>query len=464
VYKNRKFKLSYKLDKRDGLLLGGKKMKKNIIKPSILPGFMELLPREQKIFNDIQRKITKVYEENGCLSIDTPIIEKAEVLLAKSGGETEKQVYSFEKGKNNLALRFDLTVPFARYVAQYFNDIVFPFKRYQVGKVYRGERNQKGRYREFYQFDVDVIGKEKLSISNDAFVISLASKAFKEIGIENYRFQISNRKILKGLLEELEVENSKEVMTLIDKYDKIGKTDFSIEMDKIVDFEKSKAIKSLVEIKGESSEVLNELVSLNVNNDKFKEGIEELKKVRDLLLMLGVKEEEFSLDLKIIRGLDYYTGTVFETILVGNEEYGSICSGGRYDNLAENYTNNILPGVGISIGLTRLFFVLKEIGFVESYKLDNSLDYLIIPIGYTLEYSCKVMKELERKGASVSIYFEEDPLKKKMSYANKLEVKNVVLIGEEEVLNNTIKIKNMISGREELIETFVDIILNIPNA
>lgn len=427
-------------------------MKKNIIKPSILPGFMELLPREQKIFNDIQRKITKVYEENGCLSIDTPIIEKAEVLLAKSGGETEKQVYSFEKGKNNLALRFDLTVPFARYVAQYFNDIVFPFKRYQLGKVYRGERNQKGRYREFYQFDVDVIGKEKLSISNDAFVISLASKAFKEIGLKNYRFQISNRKILKGLLEELEVENSKEVMTLIDKYDKIGKDNFSIEMDKIVEFEKSKAIKKIVEIKGNSNDVLAKLVNLNVNNDNFKEGIEELKKVRDLLLMLGVKEEEFSLDLKIIRGLDYYTGTVFETILVDNEEYGSICSGGRYDNLAENYTNNILPGVGISIGLTRLFFVLKEIGFIESYKLDNSLDYLIIPIGDTLEYSCKVMKELERKGAYVSIYFEEDSLKKKMSYADKLEVKNVVLIGEEEVLNNTIKIKNMISGREELIK------------
>lgn len=427
-------------------------MKKNIIKPSILPGFMELLPREQKIFNDIQRKITKVYEENGCLSIDTPIIEKAEVLLAKSGGETEKQVYSFEKGKNNLALRFDLTVPFARYVAQYFNDIVFPFKRYQVGKVYRGERNQKGRYREFYQFDVDVIGKEKLSISNDAFVISLASKSFKEIGLENYRFQISNRKILKGLLEELEVENSKEVMTLIDKYDKIGKEDFSFEMDKIVEFEKSNDIKNLVEIKGDSNEVLDKLANLNVNNDNFKEGIEELKRVRDLLLMLGVKEEEFSLDLKIIRGLDYYTGTVFETILVGNEEYGSICSGGRYDNLAENYTNNILPGVGISIGLTRLFFILKEVGFIESYKLDNSLDYLIIPIGDTLEYSCKVMKELKRKGASISIYFEEDSLKKKMSYANKLEVKNVVLVGEEEVLNNTIKTKNMISGREELIK------------
>lgn len=427
-------------------------MKKNIIKPSILPGFMELLPREQKIFNDIQRKITKVYEKNGCLAIDTPIIEKAEVLLAKSGGETEKQVYSFEKGKNNLALRFDLTVPFARYVAQYFNEMVFPFKRYQLGKVYRGERNQKGRYREFYQFDVDVIGKEKLSISNDAFIISLASKAFKEIELENYRFQISNRKILKGFLEELEIENSKEVMTLIDKYDKIGKEDFYIEIDKIVEIEKSKAIQNLVEIKGDSNEVFAKLLNLNVNNDNFKEGIEELKKVRDLLLMLGVKEEEFSLDLKIIRGLDYYTGTVFETILVGNEEYGSICSGGRYDNLAENYTNNILPGVGISIGLTRLFFILKEIGFIESYKLDNSLDYLIIPVGDTLEYSCKIMKELERKGGSVSIYFEEDSLKKKMSYANKLEVKNVVLVGEEEVLNNTIKIKNMISGREELIK------------
>ena len=192
-------------------------MKKNIIKPSILPGFMELLPEEQQIFNDIVSKITKVYEDNGCLAIDTPIIEKAEVLLAKSGGETEKQVYSFQKGKNNLALRFDLTVPFARYVAQYYNDLVFPFKRYQIGKVYRGERNQKGRYREFYQCDIDVIGKGQLSIDNDAWVISLASKAFKSIGLTNYRFQISNRKILKGILSELKIENVNEVMILIDK-------------------------------------------------------------------------------------------------------------------------------------------------------------------------------------------------------------------------------------------------------
>lgn len=429
-------------------------MSKNIVKPSILPGFMELLPKEQRIFNDIKRKIAKVYEENGCLSIDTPIIEKAEVLLAKSGGETEKQVYSFERGKNNLALRFDLTVPFARYVSQYYNDLVFPFKRYQVGKVYRGERNQKGRYREFYQFDVDVIGKAKLSISNDAFVISLASKAFKAIGLENYYFQISNRKILKGFLEELEIENSKEVMTLIDKYDKIGKEVFSQEIKELVGEDKGKFIKDLIEIKGSSKDVINKLLSFNINNSIFNEGIEELSKVIKVLLMLGVLEEEFVIDLKIIRGLDYYTGTVFETLLKGNEVYGSICSGGRYDNLAENYTNNIFPGVGISIGLTRLFFILKEIGFVDKYRIKKTLEYLILPIGDTLEYSLKVLKVLETKGYSCSIYFEEDSLKKKMNYANRLGVEKVVLIGEEEVLNRKIKIKNMILGSEEIIEFY----------
>ena len=230
-------------------------MKKNIIKPSILPGFMELLPEEQQIFNDIVSKITKVYEDNGCLAIDTPIIEKAEVLLAKSGGETEKQVYSFQKGKNNLALRFDLTVPFARYVAQYYNDLVFPFKRYQIGKVYRGERNQKGRYREFYQCDIDVIGKGQLSIDNDAWVISLASKAFKSIGLTNYRFQISNRKILKGILSELKIENVNEVMILIDKYDKVGKDIFNEEINKIIGIEKGNYLSKIINISGSTEEV-----------------------------------------------------------------------------------------------------------------------------------------------------------------------------------------------------------------
>lgn len=426
-------------------------MKKNIIKPSILPGFMELLPREQEIFNDIVSKISKVYEMNGCLAIDTPIIEKADVLLAKSGGETEKQVYSFQKGKNNLALRFDLTVPFARYVAQYYNDLVFPFKRYQIGKVYRGERNQKGRYREFYQCDIDVIGKEKLSINNDAWVINLADKAFKEIGLSNYRFQISNRKVLKGILTELEIDNQADVMILIDKIDKIGEEVFISELKNLIGIDKSEYLNKILKLDGSNDEKLEELSKLDIKNEYYNEGVEELKKVKSLLEILGVDKENFEINLKIIRGLDYYTGTVFETILLGNEGYGSICSGGRYDNLAENYTANILPGVGISIGLTRLFFVLKEIGFIDKYKIENKLEYLIIPIGDTMEYCGKVLQYLQSKGYGVSIYFEDDSLKKKMNYANKIGVENVILIGEEEIANNKVKVKNMKSGDDIII-------------
>lgn len=421
-------------------------MKRNIIKPSILPGFMELLPREQQIFNDILSKITKVYEDNGCLAIDTPIIEKAEVLLAKSGGETEKQVYNFEKGKNNLALRFDLTVPFARYVAQYYDDLVFPFKRYQIGKVYRGERNQKGRYREFYQCDIDVIGKGELSIDNDAWVISLASKAFKSIGLNNYKFQISNRKILRGVLSVLKIENVNEVMILIDKYDKIGKEVFTSELENLIGSEKSQYLNKILDINGSNEKILEDLFNLNIENEYFIEGLKELKKVKLMLEILGVNDDEFKINLKIIRGLDYYTGTVFETILVGNETYGSICSGGRYDNLAEKYTDNILPGVGISIGFTRLFFVLKEIGFINNYNIENRIDYLILPIGETMEYCGEVLKNLQGKGYKVSIYFEEGSLKKKMNYANKLGVKNVIFIGEEEVEKDIVKVKNMNSG------------------
>lgn len=427
-------------------------MKKNIIKPSILPGFMELLPREQEIFNDIVNKIINVYEKNGCLPIDTPIIEKADVLLAKSGGETEKQVYSFQKGKNNLALRFDLTVPFARYVAQYYNELAFPFRRYQIGKVYRGERNQRGRYREFYQCDVDVIGKESLSLRNDAWVISLASKAFKEIGLKDYKLQISNRKILKGVLNELEIENSNEVMILIDKFDKIGEEKFLEELNELIGKEKSEFLSNILSTKGNSQDIFNKLDGLNIKNKYFTDGVEELKIVISTLNLLGVAENEFNINLRIIRGLDYYTGTVFETLLLGNENYGSICSGGRYDNLAENYTENILPGVGISIGITRLFFVLKEIGFIDEYKIENKKDYLIIPIGDTMEYSLKVMNYLQKKKYNVSIYFEEDSLKKKMKYANKLGVENVILIGDEEERDNSMKIKNMKSGEDRVVK------------
>lgn len=427
-------------------------MNKNKIKPSILAGFMELLPKEQQKFNDIVDKILDVYEKNGCLLIDTPIIEKAEVLLAKSGGETEKQVYSFSKGKNNLALRFDLTVPLARYAAQYYNELTFPFKRCQLGKVYRGERNQKGRYRELYQCDVDVIGKNKLSINNDAWVISLAAKAFKAIGLENYQFQISNRKILLGICEQLEISNYYEVMILIDKYDKIGREKFIEELTALIGKDKCEYLSGIIDLKGTLPEIFEKLTSLNVKNENFSEGVSELKTVIKMLSILGVDNKYYTINLKIIRGLDYYTGTVFETIAIGNECYGSICSGGRYDNLAENYTDNILPGVGISIGITRLFFVLGEIGFLNNYCVKNKAEYLIIPVGDTLEYCGVVMEKLEEKSIGASIYLEDETLKKKMNYANKLGIENVILVGEEEVIQSKVKIKNMKSGEESMVK------------
>jgi len=426
-------------------------MKNNKIQPSILPGFMELLSKEQQVFKDIVRKITKVYEENGFLEIDTPIIEKSEVLLAKSAGETEKQVYRFNRGSNDLSLRFDLTVPFARYSAQYFNELTFPFKRYQIGKVYRGERNQRGRYREFYQCDIDIIGNNKLSINNDALVIGMAAKGFRAIGLKDYKFQISNRKILSAILKALEIVNTNEVMILIDKYDKIGATEFEKSLDELIGKEKADLINKVINLSGKSEEILNELKELDLASEEFEKGIEELETVRKMLKIFGVEDNEYEINLKIIRGLDYYTGTVVETFLMGNESYGSICSGGRYDNLAQNYTDNILPGVGISIGLTRLFFVLKEIGFLDNYKVEKSIEYLIIPIGDTLEYCGKIYKRLLEKGKFTEIYLEDDKLKKKLNYANKLGIPNVILIGEDEVLNKQVKIKDMVSGEERVI-------------
>ena len=429
-------------------------MKNNKIQPSILPGFMELLPKEQKIFEDIVRKITKVYEENGFLKIDTPIIEKSEVLLAKNAGETEKQVYRFNRGSNDLSLRFDLTVPFARFSAQYFNELTFPFKRYQIGKVYRGERNQKGRYREFYQCDIDIIGNNKLSINNDALVISMVSKGFKAIGLKDYKFQISNRKILSAILKGLEITNVTEVMILVDKYDKIGPAEFKNLLYELIGKEKADIINKVINFNGSNEEIINKLIKLEINSDEFEKGIEELQAVRKMLKIFGVDDNEYVINLKIIRGLDYYTGTVFETFLIGNESYGSICSGGRYDNLAQNYTDNILPGVGISIGLTRLFFVLKEIGFLNDYKVEKSIEYLIIPIGDTLEYCAEIYNELLKKGKFAEIYLEEDKLKKKLTYANKLGIPNVILIGEDEVLNKEVKIKDMVSGKERIVGDF----------
>ena len=427
-------------------------MKNNIITPSILPGFMELLPKKQIIFNDMVNKITEVYKQNGFLPIDTPIIEKAEVLLAKSAGETEKQVYQFTKGSKELALRFDLTVPFARYVAQYHNDLVFPFKRYQIGKVYRGERNQRGRYREFYQCDVDIVGNEKLDIKNDALVVSTVYKALKSIGIDEFKIQISNRKILKGVIQDNNIENEVEVMILIDKYDKIGKDEFEKELNELIGEEKSKIIVDIMAISGDNSDIISKLQKLGIKNELFELGVSELSQVIRYLEVFGVSKDNFKIDLKIIRGLDYYTGTVFETLLTGNEGYGSISSGGRYDNLAQNYTDKLLPGVGMSIGITRLFFVLSEIGFVESYKTEDEVEYLVIPIGDTFEYCAQISNNLQKLGKSAEVYLEDDKFKKKMNYANKHNIKNVIIVGDEEAEAKELTIKDMISGNQQKVK------------
>ena len=425
----------------------------NKIKPSILPGFMELLPKEQLIFNDIVNKVTNVYSQNGFLPMDTPIIEKASVLLAKSAGETEKQVYSFKKGDKDLALRFDLTVPFARFVAQYYNDLTFPFKRYQIGKVYRGERNQRGRYREFYQCDVDVVGNGKLDIKNDALVVSTVYKALKSIGLGKFKIQMSNRKILKGILQELNIENDIEVMILIDKYDKIGKEKFTEDLINLVGEEKSNFINKVMEFSGDNESIISNLKTLTIESELYKKGVDELEEVIKYLSLFGVDKNFFKIDLKIIRGLDYYTGTVYETFLNEYRELGSVCSGGRYENLAEHYTDKKLPGVGISIGLTRLFYKLNELNLIKADK-KSIAEVLVVPMVDDMTVPIKLASDLRKNGINTEIFLNDKKLKAKMKYADKLEIPYVIVVGEDEVNSGVVKVKNMKTG--EQIESSIE--------
>lgn len=442
-------------------------MKKKI-KASILPGFMELCPREQLIFNDIAQRMIEVYEQNGCMPMDTPLIEKEEILLAKSAGETEKQVYRIDKEKTKQALRFDLTVPFARYVVQHMNELVFPFKRYQMGKVYRGERNQKGRYREFYQLDIDIVNPNKLEVNYDAFVMSLAAQAFECIGLKTYVFQVSNRKILSGVLELLGIEKKQEVMSLIDKYDKIGKASCLSEIESIAGVVNREYIEALLDISGDSKHILEQLNALTEvlkqhfykeelqetvdGYEKIMQGIDELEQVINTLKLYGLAERHFKIELKIIRGLDYYTGTIFETIIEENEQYGSICSGGRYDNLTSLYTEMKIPGVGISIGMTRLFFVLKEIGFLETYKVSRKTSYLIVPLGNTLKECIQINKVLQMLGNKSEVYLNNDSLKKQLKYANAKDIEEVIIIGEDELQRGELILKQMKTGVQVKID------------
>lgn len=419
------------------------------VEPRTLSGFMELLPQDQIQFNKIKNTIEEVYSQYGFYPLDTPVIESSEVLLAKAGGETEKQIYRFNKGDNDLSLRFDLTVPLAKYVAARYNELVFPFKRYQIGKVYRGERPQKGRFREFYQCDIDVIGNETLSIYYDALIPSIIYDIFKKLNLGDFAIRINNRKLLTGFFENLELESMiTDILRIIDKIDKIGVDNVKSELKELgINEQNIDSIIEFISIKGNNDEKISKLKELNIENETFKSGINELEIVVNNLKNLNMNEDNYMIDLTIARGLDYYTGTVYETILKDFPNIGSVCSGGRYDNLATYYTDKKLPGVGISIGLTRLFYQLKENKILTDEE-NNVSDVTILPLCDNHAYIDQYLKELISNGIKVDIVYL-DKFKQMIKYADKQNTPYALIIGEDEVDKNIAKLKNMRTGDQE---------------
>ena len=421
------------------------------IKPKTLPGFMELLPNEQILFNKMKNTIQKTYESFGFLPLDTPIIEDANILLAKAGGETEKQIYRFMKGENDLALRFDLTVPLAKYVTEYYDKLSFPFKRYQIGKVYRGEKPQRGRYREFYQCDIDIIGDGELSVVNDAELASVIYKTFLNLGFDDFTICINNRKILNGLFEGLDVkENSVEILRTIDKLDKIGPEKVRKELCEEISEDKVDTIMNFISIFGNNDEKIKALEEINISNNTWNEGLKDLKEVVKFIRIFMVPEENFKIDLTIARGLDYYTGTVYETFLNKYRNLGSVCSGGRYDNLTEFYSTRKMPGVGISIGLSRLFFQLTDSNIISVDK-QSIADVLVISMDNNYEKCAQIASTLRQNGLKVQVDFEDKKIAKKFKYADKLNINYVIVIGEDEIKNNVVTIKNMSTGEQNTV-------------
>ncbi|MDY6065350.1 MAG: histidine--tRNA ligase [Finegoldia sp.] len=419
-----------------------------MINPSTLAGMMELLPEDQIVFDNLKKRIENTFINNFFLPIDTPAIEKLDVLLSKGGGETSKQVYRIDNSKKDQGLRFDLTVPLAKYVAMYNQDLSFPFRRYQIGKVYRGERNQKGRYKEFYQCDIDIIGKDTLSLYNDSEVIKCMYDALSSLNIPDFQFQINNRKLLSGFLESLNITDSDTVLRTIDKIDKIGLESVKEELIKLgIDETSSDKVLSFIEIDGSNEQILSELEGLEINNDLFNEGLDEIKFVLDSLKAYKIGEESIKINLSITRGLDYYTGTVVETFLKDYKYIGSICSGGRYENLAENFSKSKYPGVGLSIGLTRLYYLLADLGLSADKKVMDGV--LVIPMEGFEDEALNLVEKLRRDKIRSMAYLEKAKLKKKFSYADKLSVKYAIIIGEDEAKTKEYSLRDMVTGDQE---------------
>ena len=419
--------------------------------PRTLSGFMELLPQPQQQMERMMDILRRTYSLYGFTPLDTPVIEASEVLLAKGGGETEKQIYRFQKGDADLALRFDLTVPLAKYVALHYNDLSFPFRRYQIGKVYRGERAQRGRFREFYQADIDIIGDGKLDITNEAEIPAIIYQTFTSLGLKRFQIRVNNRKILNGFYAMLGLtEQSGDIMRTVDKLDKIGAEKVrTLLVDECgVSAESAGEILKFIAIAGGNEQVLAALESYRGRNEVFDEGLDQLNTVVKYLSAFGVPAENFAVDLTIARGLDYYTGTVYETTLLDHPEIGSVCSGGRYDNLAEYYTDRQLPGVGISIGLTRLFYVLGEQGLLNPDLPTAPADVLILPMTAELSPAVTLATRLRAAGIRTQLYTEQKKFKAKMSYADKLGVPYVVFLGDDEIAGNVVACKDMTSGEQ----------------
>lgn len=426
--------------------------KKNIITPRTLSGFMELPPQEQVLFERIKRTLETTYQMYGFFPIDTPVLEYSEILLAKQAGETEKQVYRFKKGDKDIAMRFDLTVPLAKYAAKNYSALTFPFKRYAIGKVYRGERAQKGRFREFYQADIDIIGDGSLSIVNDAEIPSIIYTIFTDLGLSNFTIRLNNRKVLNGLFEMNGLsENATDIMRIIDKIDKIGVEETKSELiGSGMEENTADTLLELMTYKDTNENILAKLETYTGSNETFDLGYQELKDVVYYIGKFGVPESNYRIDLSIARGLDYYTGTVYETFVDDHPEIGSVCSGGRYDNLAEYYTKKNLPGVGMSIGLTRFFYVLNEYQYLNT-KLNAPADVLIIPMTDDMSSAVSISARLRKEGLRTQIYMEKKKFKAKISYANKLSIPYAMFLGEDEIRDDKVTVKNMYTGDQVTI-------------
>lgn len=425
---------------------------KQKVEPRILSGFMELMPGEQVVFNRYLQIIRETYEEFGFVPLESPMIEYSDVLLAKIGEDTKKEIYRFNRGDDDLSLRFDLTVPLARFVAMKGQQLTFPFRRYQVGKVFRGERPQKGRYREFYQCDIDIIGNGSLSLVNDAEIPAVIYRLFQKLNLGDFVIRISNRKVLTGFVASLGyLEKTDEVLRIVDKLEKVGQESVVNEMVEMgLNIEAANKVIKFVKIWGDNKSIIKQLKDFEVKNDIYTEGVEELEKVVEMAYGFGVPEDNLKIDLTIARGLAYYTGTVYETKLLDERVSGSVCSGGRYDDLAESYTNVSYPGVGISIGLTRLFSQLLASGIISIEKQTPS-EVLVVTLDNDLKFALEVATTLREKGVKTEVYTEDDKFKKKLNYANKIGVPYVAIIGEDEVKAKKVTLKNMKTGEQEMV-------------